>query len=225
MIRVTAFVHLRADAEPETVDRLVTTVQRAADEPDIAAADASRVTPNARNAGDVMLLGAFDDLEALERARRAPVVADGVRSLVAACAAHVEIVRYTQGAVRLREPALRDGIQRTLLVRVEPSTDPELVERFEHDVAEMPRYIDAIRNSSLSRVDEMRASLGPEYTHVWEQEFATLDGLTGPYMRHAYHWALVDPWFDAQSPHRIVDDTLIHASCDLRRSILSLARP
>ena len=68
----------------------------------------------------------------------------------------------------------------------------------------------------------MRASLGPEYTHVWEQEFATLDGLTGPYMQHAYHWSVIDPWFDVQAPVHIVDPELIHSSCGLRRSILAL---
>ena len=106
---------------------------------------------------------------------------------------------------------------------MDPDTDPELVGRFERELAAMPNYIDAIRNSSLSRIDTMRASLGPEYTHVWEQEFATLGGLTGPYMQHAYHWSVIDPWFDVQAPVHIVDPVLIHSSCELRRSILALA--
>ena len=87
----------------------------------------------------------------------------------------------------------------------------------------MPRYIDTIRNSSLSRVESMSDSLGPEYTHVWEQEFVDLDGLTGPYMMHGYHWSLVDTWFDAQAAHPIVDPRLIHAACGLRRSVLACA--
>ena len=135
----------------------------------------------------------------------------------------MEAVRYTQGAATIREPGLTDGIHRSLLIRVDPDTDPVIVERFEHELAAMPNFIDAIRNSSLSRIDAMHASLGPEYTHVWEQEFATLDGLTGAYMQHAYHWSVIDPWFDVQAPVHIVDPVLIHSSCDLRRSILTLA--
>ena len=99
----------------------------------------------------------------------------------------------------------------------------ELFQRFEHELAAMPNFIDTISNSSLSRIDAMHASLGPDYTHVWEQEFAALDGLAGAYMQHAYHWSVIDPWFDVQAPAHIVDPVLIHSSCDLRRSILTLA--
>ncbi|HZP29784.1 MAG TPA: Dabb family protein [Acidimicrobiia bacterium] len=222
MIRTTAFVHLRPDVAGATVDRLVDAVRRVDAELDALAVDAARVTPNSVNAGDVMLLGAFADADALERARRHPQVADAVRPLLDECARHVEVVRYEQAPVVLREPAIRDCVHRTLLLAVDPETDPALVARFEHDLADMPRYIEAIRNSSLSRVGTVDGSRGPAYTHVWEQEFASLEGLTGPYMRHAYHWSLVDPWFDAQSPTRIVDDVLVHAACPLRRSFLAL---
>ena len=146
-----------------------------------------------------------------------------LRPLLAEVATHVEAVRYMQGAVTIREPGLTNGIHRSLLIRVDPAIDPALVEQFECELAAMPTFIDAIRNSSLSRIDTMHASIGPEYTHVWEQEFATLGGLTGPYMQHAYHWSVIDPWFDVQAPVHIVDPVLIHSSCDLRRSILTLA--
>jgi hypothetical protein len=219
MIRVTAFVHLASDADPEAVDGLVDAVRRAGDELDVLAVDAARTTPNSVNAGDVMLLGAFADHDAYERARRHPSVEAVVRPLIDACAARVETVRYPQGSVTVQEPELRDGIHRTLLVRVEP-TDPHAVRQFEADVAAMTRYIPAIRNASLSRVDAVHGGLGPRWTHVWEQEFADLDGLTGPYMMHAYHWSFVDTWFDAQSPRRIVDPELIHAACAVRGSML-----
>ncbi len=145
-----------------------------------------------------------------------------MQPLLEHCAHHVETARYRQGPVEVREPALREGIQRTLLVHVDPvKGEAASVRRFEHDLRDMPRYIDSIRNSSLSRIDAVDASLGPAYTHVWEQEFVDLDGLTGPYMLHAYHWSQVDPWFDAQAPGAIVDPTLVHAACGLRRSILA----
>jgi Stress responsive A/B Barrel Domain len=223
LIRTTAFAHLRPDAAPARVDELIDAARRAAEETGACASDASRVTTNAFRAGDVMLLGAYPDRPALEHAKRSAHVTEVLRPLLAEVATHVEAVRYTQGAVMIREPDLTDGIHRSLLVRVDPATDPVLVEQFERELAAMPTFIDAISNSSLSRIDTMHASLGPEYTHVWEQEFASLDGLTGPYMQHAYHWSVIDPWFDVQAPVHIVDPVLIHSSCDLRRSILTLA--
>jgi len=221
VIRATSFLHLRADADPHCVQRLVASVRAADRELDAVAVDAARTTGNSHRAGHVMLLGAFADEEAATRAQVHPYVESVVRPLVEACTEHVETVRYAQGPVALRQPDLADGIHRTLLLHVDPDTPTNLVERFELDLADMPRYIESIRNSSLSRVESMTGSLGPEYTHVWEQEFVDLDGLTGPYMMHGYHWSLVDPWFDAQSPHAIVDEQLIHASCELRRSILA----
>jgi hypothetical protein len=167
------------------------------------------------------VLGAFVDADAAARARAHPYVESVVRPLVEACAAHVETVRYAPGPATLRQPDLTGGIHRTLLLHVDRMTDPAIVERFELELADMPRYIDSIRNSALSRVETMTDSLGPEYTHVWEQEFVDLDGLTGPYMKHGYHWSLVDTWFDAQAAHPIVHPQLIHASCGLRRSVLA----
>ena len=221
MIRTTSFVHLQPGADPQCVDRLVESVRAADGEIDVLAVDAARTTPKSHRAGDVMLLGAFADAEAAARTRAHPYVESVVRPLVEACAAHVETVRYPQGPATLQQPDLTDGIQRTLLLHVNRETDPALVERFERDLADMPRYIDSIRNSALSRVEAMTDSLGPEYTHVWEQEFFDLDGLTGPYMMHGYHWSLVDAWFDAQAGHPIVDPRLIHASCGLRTSLLA----
>jgi hypothetical protein len=223
VIRTTAFVHLRPDAAPARVDELIDAARHAAEATDAIAADASRVTSNAFRAGDVMLLGAFPDQRALEHALGSAHVTGVLRPLLAEVGAHVEVVRYAQGATTIREPGLTGGIHRSLLIHVNPDTDPLLVGRFEHELAAMPHYIDAIRNSSLSRIDTMRESLGPEYTHVWEQEFATLDGLTGPYMQDAYHWSVIDPWFDVQAPRHIVHAELIHSSCELRRSILALA--
>jgi NAD(P)-dependent dehydrogenase (short-subunit alcohol dehydrogenase family) len=221
VIRTTSFVHLQPGADPQCVDRLVESVRAADGEIDVLAVDAARTTPNSHRAGDVMLLGAFADAEAAARTRAHPYVESVLRPLVEACAAHVETVRYPQGPATLRQPDLTDGIQRTLLLHVNRDTDPALVEQFERDLADMPRYIDSIRNSALSRVETMTDSLGPEYTHVWEQEFVDLDGLTGPYMMHGYHWSLVDAWFDAQAVHPIVDPRLIHASCGLRTSLLA----
>ena len=102
MIRTTSFVHLRPDADPQCVDRLVESVRAAEREIDVLAVDAARTTPNSHRAGDVMLLGAFADADAAARTWAHPYVESVVRPLVEACAAHVETVRYPQGPATLR---------------------------------------------------------------------------------------------------------------------------
>jgi hypothetical protein len=77
----------------------------------------------------------------------------------------------------------------------------------------MPRYINAIRNWAYHRVDD-EFTIGPrQWTHVWEQEFQELSGLRVDYMVSPYHWGYVDPWFDPESPHRVVQPGVAHVYC------------
>jgi len=69
----------------------------------------------------------------------------------------------------------------------------------------MPEHISTIRSWRLSRVVD-----NSRWTHVWEQEYASLDGLTGEYMTNPYHWTTVDAWFDAEVPEHIVEPELAH---------------
>ena len=208
MIRLTGFLHV----ERAHRDELVAAVRAAGAAVDALHLEIAPTEAPAHRAGQVMVLGAFADVDSCEQARAA--LAD-----VFARADHVELVRYEQGPVLLQEPDI-SGIQRTLLLHVDPNADPAEVAEFEYQLASMGRYIDTIRNSSLSLVDEVWGCTGQRWTHVWEQEFRTLDGLTGPYMQHAHHWAVVDTWFDPQAPNHIVDTALVHAMCALDRSFL-----
>jgi hypothetical protein len=94
-------------------------------------------------------------------------------------------------------------VKRTLLFAVRPGTPSDVQERFEAELAAMPRYIDTIQSWALGRVDPIA---GPSrWTHVWEQEFATIAGFTGDYTTNPYHWAGVDRWFDPEIPGTIVE--------------------
>ena len=96
-------------------------------------------------------------------------------------------------------------IKRTLLLTVRPGAPADAVTRFEADLAGMPAHIDTIRSWSLART----TGRSP-WTHAWEQEYETLDGLTGEYMLHPYHWTTVDAWFDAEVPDHVVGPVLAH---------------
>jgi hypothetical protein len=99
-------------------------------------------------------------------------------------------------------------VKRTLLLTVRAHTPPDVLAEFESDLMAMPEHIDTIHSWALSRVDR---AVGPSpWTHAWEQEYATVEGLTGEYLLNPYHWAHVDRWFDGEVPGAIVEPRLAH---------------
>lgn len=222
MIRATTFLHLRDAENLEARDELIATLARTSSEIEMMALQVSPTRAQAHRAGNIMAVAAFRDVDSYHAAVDAPYVASVVRPLLDAACSHVEFVRYRQGPIDIRDPDLHDGLHRTLLVGAEPWADPAAVAHFERQIARMGDYIDTIRNWSLSRVDEVIGSTGPQWTHVWEQEFTSIEGLIGEYMFHPYHYAVVDPWFDPQSPIRVLDTAIVHSMCDLEHSILGM---
>lgn len=115
----------------------------------------------------------------------------------------------------LREPALRDGVWRTLMLRVRPQASAAQIAALERELLRMPAFMPGIRNWRLSRIVTPGA-----WTHVWQQEFAHVGDLLGEYLTHPYHWGWVDRRFDAESPDWTVD-AISHAFCPLASSLLA----
>jgi hypothetical protein len=139
------------------------------------------------------------------------------------CRARAALGLETVGA-GARDPGLTGGVKRTALFRVLPGVPAEAVGRFELDTLEMAAQIPAIRNWRLSRAVALDwdAPEGAPWSHVWEQEYAALDGLTVDYMVHPHHWAHVDRWFDLESGSQIVDAALCHAFAPMAKSLIVL---
>lgn len=132
--------------------------------------------------------------------------------------ASADAVRYQTVASGQREPGLHQGIWRTLLLTVRESVPAADIETFEQELLGMPRYMAAIRNWRLARV----TTPGSRWTHVWQQEYATVDGLMGEYLLHPYHWGWVDRRFDPEFPDVwIVDTGLCHVFCPLGNSVIA----
>ena len=87
----------------------------------------------------------------------------------------------------------------------------ERLERWAGETSDMPKHVKTIRSWQLGKVVEANGSRA--WTHVWEQEYETLEGLTGAYMMHPCHWAQVDRWFDPEFPEWLVDPELCHTFC------------
>ena len=122
----------------------------------------------------------------------------------------------------LRRGDLEEGVKRTALFRELPNVAQGKRERFERDLLEMPAHVTAILNWRLSRAIRLDWSdpNSPEWSHVWEQEYDRLEGLTVDYMIHPHHWAHVDRWFDPESGSQIIDTALCHAFSPLSGTIL-----
>ena len=128
---------------------------------------------------------------------------------------------FAQRAEGERSPSGVAGvIKRTLLLRVVPGAAPAAVAEFERVLLAMPEHIGAIHNWCLSRV---RGASPRGWTHVWEQDFADLAGLSDDYMNHPIHWSVVDGWFHAEDPRCIVAPRIAHVFCRSPRSLLSHA--
>lgn len=134
------------------------------------------------------------------------------------------------------------GVKRTLWMRVKPAAPPDLVERFEAETPILADAIPAIRNWRWSRIPKRGfGGFGEEdeegegraagskaeggealrWTHLWEQEFETVDGLQIDYMSSPVHWGFIDRYFDPEMPDCIIDPWLAHLACPETAPVLS----
>ena len=134
--------------------------------------------------------------------------------------ADIDLVELSLIDGSLADPEFAGEIKRTLLLRVEPDAPADSVAAFERDLMAMPDHIPAIVNWTLSRVI---GPSGTRWTHSWEQEYYTLDGLKVDYMMSPHHWGLIDGWFDPEMPRQIVDLELAHVYHPTDRSVLAAA--
>jgi hypothetical protein len=131
-------------------------------------------------------------------------------------------LRLDTVAAGLRRPGIANAIKRTAYFRLLPGTTTQQAREFEQVLLAMPAQIPEIQNWRLSRAGTLPwdTAHGNPWTYVWEQEFASLDDLLGPYMIHPHHWAHVDRWFDPESGVQAVDVRLSHAFCAIEASVL-----
>lgn len=187
-------------------DRLLSALREASAASGAAHALVQPTLPGVRNGGDILVHLRFGDADEWF----------SVATSFDALFDRPEVTRvngatYTGDAGVARD--ISATVYRTLLLRVQPDTDEATVARFEDDLRLLPRYVTSIGTWQLSRVDS--AVGASPWTHVFEQEFRDLDGLTGPYLMHPIHWAYVDRWFDPECPDVIVRDRVCHSFCNL----------
>lgn len=181
-------------AEAETAAHIATLAKEVADRSGVRVCSAGPDLP-----GSVGGLGATWDLTA-------DVAPASVLPDLPGAADAVPLTPVASRHVALAGPR----IKRTLLLAARPGTPRDVVARFEADLTAMPGHISTIRSWALSRVDTSHPGASTRWTHAWEQEFADVEGLTGEYLLHPYHWTYVDRWFDPEIPGSIVEPGLAH---------------
>ena len=172
------------------------------------------------NGGDLVWHLQFADTRARQDCVGQPRWRDEVAPLLTdrAIVSRIDAALYAPGRSATRQAGLVDGIYRVAFFAVEPWATPEAIAQYEQDLLAMPAHLERMLGWSLSAVGEPQGERA--WTHVWEQEFATVDALSVDYTMHPVHWGYVDRWFDPECPERIVDLTLCHAICRLPRSVL-----
>jgi hypothetical protein len=195
-------------------------LERAGALPDVDGAWLTETLPRGVNDGDLLWRVRFNSESAYRDWLCSRAVREGAAArLKTEAGITVDGVTYNSGWGDRREPEIGAGIWRALIFSVAEGTPPPVRAQFEQELMLMPRYVNAIRNWSLSRVIESEGAR--RWTHVWEQEFHDMAGLEGDYMLHPIHWGLVDGWFDIECPHQIVDPVLIHTVGRIDRTIMS----
>ncbi len=168
--------------------------------------------PGSRNGGDVLVHLRFNS-----RSQWLSAAGDFAAVLQDPAITGVNGAAYTGNLVGTDWSASPGTVYRTLLLRVVPGTDDATIARFEAELRLMPQYVRTITAWQLSRVEE--AIGASAWTHVFEQQFTDLNGLSGPYLMHPIHWACVDRWFDPECPDVIVRDRVCHSFCHCASSV------
>ncbi|MBK7948382.1 MAG: Dabb family protein [Deltaproteobacteria bacterium] len=165
----------------------------------------------------------FPDRATAEKARQSAAWREGVAPVLTRhCSSWTALGLETVGA-GIARPGLKEGIKRTALFRALPGVARSKLDRWERDLLEMPAHVTSIVNWRLSRAIPLAWSNSnvPAWTHVWEQEYEKLEGLSVDYMVHPHHWAHVDRWFDPESGDQIIDTALCHAYSPMAGAVIS----
>ncbi|WP_051133123.1 Dabb family protein [Nocardia paucivorans] len=221
MYKVTCLLRLADPADTMTTEMIVKRITAAAEAVGAQRPLVARTLPGVRNGGDLLAHFRFTSKADWLSGREAVH-----ETMVCPAIDHIDSVEYPGGRVGdgrtgRRRDANPSTVYRTLLLRVDDAATPAEIARFEHATLQMPHHVPAIQAWQLSRVE--RAAGTSRWTHVWEQEFADVEGLLGPYMNHPVHWALVDRWFDPESPDQIVKDRICHSFCAIPEPVIAPA--
>lgn len=214
MYSVINLIDVATGTDAQARDRLLAELRGAAMELGARHVLVEPTLPGTRNGGDILLHLRFADKREWDSV--ATQLTDVLDDPVVG---HVNGATYTGIPVSTEWAASPGTVYRTLLLRVAPGTGSGTIARFEADLRLLPRYVRTITAWQLSRVEN--ATGASKWTHVFEQQFADVEGLMGPYLMHPIHWAWVDRWFDPECPEVIVRDRVCHSFCRSDTAVLS----
>jgi len=166
------------------------------------------------NGGDFLWRAVFDDKAVAEAAIASDAWAKAA-ALIGdpATVTHVDSVAYE--GWRSGGSSGGSGLYRVALFCANVRPDADRLAAFGEQTSHMPDHVRSILRWQLSVADHAEGTR--PWTHVWEQEYADLDGLNGPYMMHPVHWAHVERWFDTEYPEHLVDTELVHSFCAIQQ--------
>lgn len=200
-LRILTLPDNRMDERDAIVAGIAEAVKRL---PGVAGNYVAPVYPSATiNAGHVL----WRMIHATEGDADAVLLAPAWREAVAPLLEGLAVTGAGYRMIRREVRSAGPGIWRALLFSCFAHSDSALVRELEEATLLLPKYVPEIRSWALNRTAWSEGPRRIEF--VWEQEFDSVEGLTGPYMDTAVHWGLVDAYFDADCPEYIVDPHLV----------------
>jgi Stress responsive A/B Barrel Domain len=212
---VLRLISLPRDRTSEVTSVVAALRQVEADLPGVGSSWIAPVLPTSTiNASDIVWRMVFPT----ESQALAVPLAPEWRAAVAPALEGTQVTSLGYRVTRMGRGPDRPGVWRGLLFRVMPHGFPDLTRQLESELLLFPDYVASIRSWALNSVSFVE---GPKaFTHVWEQEYDDLEGLTGEYMMHPVHWGLADRFFDAESPLYVVDPYLVQVIGTIGGTIL-----
>lgn len=228
-LRICALVTFVAGASNAIRQQAEDALRQAAEDIDeIDRSHAGLHLPGSVGGGDLTWDLLLPDQHALESLRQREKAGAGLRDALfgaspalatSVSALHAAALEVVSASVRHPETS---GIKRTNFVRVLETAPRDRVAQWEREVPRLADHVPAIRNWSLSRVLDFLGDRPPTiWTHAWEQDFETVEGLNEDYMLSPYHWGHLDGWYDLEDPRCIMDPHLAHVYCPSRESVLA----
>lgn len=220
--RETAQLHLHPDLQHSQRQDLENALNRIVELPGVVSAHLGHNIAVAHGAGNYTWDVRYSDTKAAAAAKTSTFWSEILAPLFSRYLDTMNLMGLETIGAGGRRPELTIGIKRTALFRLMDGVDDRQQDEFERHTLEMPAYIPEILNWRLSRVRPPAGAVasGAPWSYVWEQEYADLDDLHGPYMTHPHHWAFVDAFFDFESGRQIIDTHLCHAYCPLAHGVL-----
>lgn len=117
---------------------------------------------------------------------------------------HYEFVAYGEGKLTITSDQAK--CHRVLIYAIVPDAKPEMLEKMESIMPDMPNYIPGLLNCKLARVEEYSGTM--KWAYAFECDFDDPMTFLTSYNFRPYHWSFIDKFFEPSCEEWVADPNL-----------------